>query len=540
MTALATDAASQSSRALAGNRLHKRAQRARKVGGATLDATPSQSSRSGGQVPCPSAMRRAGEREGEHPRKDGAASYQGVISNDEFMRRNTGWRQSAEQWREGKERRDRLARETRRIADALEAEGIPARAETTADGEVLTSNVVALGEVTGEVDQAEAFRSICFLPLIAQRERRPVLNALRYFHRHDPLGKHMRLGVITAGTRVPLHGDLRGRMRKMHRDISRWAHEGHRDWNVTVLYRGTEFTIDDAGTVHPHANVLYAPRKGMPAHRWKAFLSWSHKRLGVHWHDAGRLEKPDEAIKYPFKPNDVEKLDSKALAWLYRETARCQLCQPMAEFAAFRAGLNRRRRKIVMVNRPGGARLEIVAKQQRGASDEAKEPWDQRVNEENAILCRTAPQFRFGPYAQPITLVTNYTENPTTEAGRSALRQIRDRQAQARQWWDENGAPDPEVAMAVARGQAAASEGQAATVAPFKVHTSRLTVQDDPVPGLPADPSEAETVAGDVAECAPERPASVTTFPFRAETVGRRHRPPSSRPPEATCTEVFR
>lgn len=37
--------------------------------------------------------------------------------------------------------------------------------------------------------------------------------------------------------------------------------------------------------------------------------------------------------------------------------------------------------------------------------------------------------------------------------------------------------PDPAIARAVAAGQAAAERGQAAKVAPIKVHTSRLTVQ---------------------------------------------------------------
>ena len=382
---------------------------------------------------------------------------------------NTGWEQSPEQWREGSDRYKTLHKQTARMANALERQGISARIDE--------GDIVDFGEVTGEVSRAEAFRPIRFLPLIAQRERRPMLNQLRYFQRHHSLGKNMRYAVVTFGKRIPCYGDLREVIQKGHRNISRWAHEADRDWNVSVVFRGTEFTVDDDLTFHPHANVLYAPRRLMSKQRWSAFLQWTQRRLGgAHWQDCGRLEKPDEAIKYPFKPGDADRLDDPALAWLYHATERLKMAVPMREFAEFRDGLNRDRQKIVMVNCPGGAQLLRVRKPKRGESEPGA-PCE--GIQENVLLFRTSPQFRFGPYAQPVTRILNYTENPTTADGQRRLEALKERRREARKCWDDNGAPSPEIAMAVARGQAEAMPGEEGKVAAFKVHTCRSTVQDN-------------------------------------------------------------
>lgn len=385
---------------------------------------------------------------------------------DEVLRLNTGWQQSPEQWRASCERRRVLKEQTDRIADALEEHGgIRVRNYLP---------IVALANVTGEIDTEESYRAICFLPLVAQRERRPLLNALRWFQKNTPHGAHLRLAVVTAGARIERFGPLRQTMTRLHRNVSRWAHEADQKWGVEVVYRGTEFTRDNSATYHPHANVLYRPRSRLSKAAWSRFLSWSRSRLGAHWKDCGELAEPDEAVKYPFKPADLDAADGDELVWLWWECHRMKFAQPMGAFADFRKELEAEGQKVVMVNRRGVARLEIVAKGQRDPVDEGESA---DLVKENLIVCRTAPQFRFGPFAQPVTLVMNYTTAPTTPDGRRRLEIIRYWNDQARQWWDANGAPDPVTARAVAAGQAAAQEGQAGKVAPIKVHTSRPTVQ---------------------------------------------------------------
>lgn len=415
-------------------------------------------------------------------------------SQYELFRANTGWQQSREQYRESAKRRALLVQETEQIASALEAHGIQTRLES--------GSLKALGEVTGQMDEVDSYRSICFLPLIAQRERRPILNGLQYFQRHHQLGRFLRLAVVTAGERIPLYGDLRETMQKLHRDISRWAHEADRDWNVAVIYRGSEFTYDEATrSFHPHANVLYAPRKALKGDRWAKFLSWTRQRLGAHWKDNGRLEKPQEALKYPFKPLDLDGLDSMALVWLYFQTRRLKIAQPMREFKRWREGLEyevetqdrvdpftgevttkrikvKRDRplKVGFVKTRSGAQLRLIEKAPgQKARQEDKPAIDD--HQENLIVCRLSPQFRYSPYAEPITMVMNYTPDPVTIEGKERLQEIEARKREARRFWDENGAPDPQTALALGRGLRAAAEGEARKVRPFNVHTSRTTVQ---------------------------------------------------------------
>ena len=419
-----------------------------------------------------------------------------ALSQYELFRTNTGWKQSSEQYRENAERRVQLVAQTERIADALESQGIQARQED--------SDLLAFGEVTGEFDRIEGFRSVCFLPTVAQRDRRPILNSLMYFHQHHQLGGFLRLAVVTAGERIPLYGDLRGTMQKLHRDISRWAHEADKVWNVAVIYRGSEFTYDtETQSFHPHANVLYAPRKALKGERWAEFLSWTRKRLGAHWQDSGRLEKPQEAIKYPFKPIELDALDAPALAWLFHQTFRLNIAQPMREFKNWREELiyqvteqervhpftgevtvkrvkEKRSRplKVGMVNTPEGARLKLIEKAPGNKGQSPGQDLAEGDTAENLIICRLSPQFRFSPYAEPVTMVMNYTPDPVTVEGKERLQELQARKREARRYWDANGAPDPRTALAVGKAQRAAAEGEARKVRAFNVHTSRLTVQN--------------------------------------------------------------
>lgn len=470
---------------------------------------------------------------------DGGATRNGPISQADLWEINTGWHQSPDQWRERSQAQRRLERQTARIADLVEAEGLPMR--------LAQGDVVDLSEVTGQVDRSEAYRSVCFLPLIAQRERRPILNKLRYFQRHHPQGRYMRYAVVTAGPRVPIHdavdfaagiycpvtfdggdrlvrirtdadgpycpigpvekapgGPLRSEIQRLNRLVSRFSSKALYRYGIEVVLRADEFPCGDDLTIHPHANILYFPRRKMSRETWAHFLSWAHRFFGSHWHDAGRLQEPDEVLKYPFKPEDVDAMDGPCLAWLYEQTARLKMVQPMRSFARFCRGLElgegRRdadgqvtdgrccavaigpdgawrpvAQKIAMVNRSGGARLELIRKATREPVDPDAEAPDDEQNE-NRILCRTSPQFRHCPYAEPVTRILNYTETPTTVHGRKRLEKIRAWQDEARGWWDANGAPDPATALAVGRGQAAAGDGAAQGVLPFKVHTCRPTV----------------------------------------------------------------
>lgn len=376
---------------------------------------------------------------GSKPRADEPA-----ITYEEHLARNTGFQSPTQSWQAGHRRSRELQEQSEGIADKLERQGIAAyRADRSA---------VMISEVTGVVEPIREFRATRILPIVAQRDRAPMLNALRYFQQTHALGAYLRLAVITTGHRLASGGDLRGTMRKLHRKISKWASEVFRLYSIRVIYRGTEFTIDNAKTFHPHANVIYAPSRPLSKEQWQEFLDFGHRRLGAWWRDCGKLANPDEAIKYPFKPLDLDGLSDSEFAWLYGELERLKLAQPMGAFADFCRALERQREKIGFVAGPRGGRLARIQKLRRGSgkATDARIPVDPQP--ENQVISRTAPMPRHSPWWEPHSIVQNYTETPATEGGALRLQQLGDRSRRSRAAWDANGAPDPAEAMRKARG----------------------------------------------------------------------------------------
>ncbi len=332
------------------------------------------------------------------------------------------------------------------MAAKLEAAGIPAY-RASRHG----SPTLLIGAVTGAARELIEYRALRFLPSVAKQERAPMLAALTYFQRHHAIGRYLRFGVVTAGARIPIGDDLRGAIVSLQRKVSRWASEAQQRYGIAVVFRGTEFTVDVARTFHPHVNVLYAPRAVLAAEAWAAFLSWTHGFFGSHWRDNGVLAKPEEALKYPFKPADTECLDDGELAWLFGQLARLKLAQPLGLFADFAATLKQEGHKVRRVASPAGGPQLIrvrVRQRERAARDQDAPPADE--DRENAILAHTAPSASATPYAEPGIIVRNFTAEPVTEGGKLRLAMIEDRHRQAWEAWNANGAPDPAEAVRLA------------------------------------------------------------------------------------------
>ena len=418
---------------------------------------------------------------------------------------NTGRGMDPEKWRERKHCDARLRAQTEDLAAALERTGVRARN---------AGDVVAVGLVTGAVEALNSYRKICFLPTVAQRDRRPMLNELHYFREHhDRHDKFMRYAVVTSGPRVPLGGlppprllgepkagpyyELRDRISKLSRSISRfaqWACETH---DIDVVFRGIEFTVeqregDDFLSAHPHANVLYTPGRKLKKAEWTAFLKGAGEQFGW-WRDCGKLRDPNEAIKYPFKPAELDsrRIGDAGVRWLYEQTFGLPMAQPMGAFKAWRsdelwtiaAGADgkprpRQHRKVVSLEYPTGTELGLCSIRHRSKPESTTvKREDDRRPLENLLLGITAPQRRHSAWSEPQALVMGYTESPGSELGQDALERMAAESVKATVNWYRNGAPDPGVALAVSRGQAAAREGEAVKVAAFSVHTRTSTAE---------------------------------------------------------------
>ncbi len=359
---------------------------------------------------------------------------------EDLLTANTGIGVPLHVWRKVRRRNEALKAQTRTLADSLESAGIPAYQRN--------NPVSLIGDVTGCVDTPDQFRRIRFLPLVAQQERAPMRNALRYFLKTWNKGSYVRFAVVTAGPRIPLGNNLRGEIQSFHRLLSKWANLARQKFGVEMIFRGTEFTIDQARTFHLHANILYAPRQKLTPEQWEKFLARTRSYVGAHWRDSGRLRKADEAVKYPFKPTEMGHLSPGDLAWLSIEIRQLKLMQPMGAFAEFCRELDNDGCKIAAIANDRGLNLARVKRQNRDMPVQSLK----LSPRENELIARTAPMPRFSPYREPCSIVRNYTTTPETGGGRFRLGLLQDRAQRAKAMWFKNGGPLPGVALAQAAG----------------------------------------------------------------------------------------
>lgn len=252
----------------------------------------------------------------------------GPLTHVDIERANTGrcWGDLTE-WGERRVSYERMARETERMAGILESGGVNCR---------LPSALSAVGLVTGAVDRLDVWRNVNVLPLVASRNRRPILKMFRYWlekHGNSAWG-YPRYAVITSGERMPIGADLRGAIQAMHRRISKWAYWARHTYQMECLLRVGELTVDEDLTFHPHANVVYRPTRRLSRPEWQMFLRASEKVLGAHWRDCGRVIEPAEVVKYFAKGDDLQLLNDAAClvgAWADEAVSVGDLAVTVAE-----------------------------------------------------------------------------------------------------------------------------------------------------------------------------------------------------------------
>lgn len=396
-------------------------------------------------------------------------------SHEELLRRHTGWSTEPEPWAKRREAWAVLQAQTDELADRLEACGIQAR---------LPATITAVSAVTLQEDVLDNYRPIRFLPAIAARERRPYLNALRYWlETNEAARRYVRFGVVTYGEPLSLGDDLREAITVLTRRISRWASYIRKKYGIEVIYRGVEYTFKErtegeGRTLHLHANVLYWPHRVLRADEWRAFLTSTHERLAAHWKDNGKVEDVAEIVKYVVKPEDLKDTTDDELVWLYEGTFKKRISAPMNSFKAFVSDLRKDRQKVVNVSSRG---LKIVSKARKLDRATPKEARVAGGRATNVILGVTLPQWRHTPWAESMILVQNRERHAIGEAAETFRNDIEALHMEALIYWRENGAPEPSIAMEVAEQWGGGADnvvpfGQPRRPKDYIVHTSRVIV----------------------------------------------------------------
>lgn len=398
----------------------------------------------------------------------------GHWKHEEVIAHRTGKEVDSDGWLTARARNETLRRQTKRLAEALEREGISAYRSGP------TTSLVGL--VTGQSVELTSYRSIRFLPLVAQRERREFVN--QYIHLAETDHKvrsFARYFVFTNDQPIPVGGDLRGAMDEHFREVVALGAMLKKDFGIEILLRATEMPIaerecvvsDESGfafaemlrAVHLHSNLSVLPTRFLGDGGWGKVLRSIHAMFpGRQIQDCGKVEDARELIKYSVKPCDLENADDEEIAWLYRETSRAHIVQPFNRFRALRASLKRQRLKVIA--NPEKAEEGVVQtvipvlKEERKKERRVPVVRDDEDDDEKKVkaylLGTTTPQPLFSPFLEPCVLIQNYGED-MEEGGNKRLKLLR---TAARRVWDEAGAPDPEAALKLAAGLSEAIEGR--------------------------------------------------------------------------------
>lgn len=366
------------------------------------------------------------------------------VSHFQHLASSCGW--LADNFQKMQETRGKLEAESLQISRKLESVGIPTRRENR--------GVFVVGDLTGRCEPLDAgYRHINIIPVVAQRERKDMSNELQFYL--DAKKLKARYAVITSGQRIPFGGDLKGIRAKHTRRISKWASES-RSRGVMVLFRSDELTfrrsaIAGLNGCHLHSNVVYYPMARMSKSKWSDWLAWSHEKLGTHWRDCGVLKDVREVVKYVSKLSygsqgltkaerasgmlGLNELTAEELAWLFHETYRAKMCQPLGSFGGFKRYLSRTGDRIRSVRLKSGR--AVLARVTSSKTDTKKNaPGYGRVD--NVVLGRMASHPRFSGLFEPCTIVKNYNPDTTTGMGLIGLEVIQSNARQAEKWSSKN------------------------------------------------------------------------------------------------------
>ncbi len=342
--------------------------------------------------------------------------------------------------------KDEALRFSHKLAEALFNQGINVYAKAGAQTH-------KIGLVTGIVEEADApFINSPLVPVMMMKQRQGLIRDLQLFRDNDPLGRHMRYAVVTAGDRVKM-ADLEATIIELVERVRRWASQVARPYGVEPIVRAIEFPYDPlTKTFHVHCNLIYLPTKGLTSKAWASFLADSRGAFKAHWQDQGVIKDIEEAVKYCLKGEDLALLEregGRVLADWFQAVKGRRLVQTFKRFGQWRAEVRKQRLKPYSLLLSDGSKALVFAQK-----PEKEEPREIDRARDYCVVAVTLPQASLSPYKEPCAIVRGYSP----EAVRND-RYLQKSMRLAKEQWAANGGPE-------------ISEAQRAA---YKVHNSALT-----------------------------------------------------------------
>lgn len=381
-----------------------------------------------------------------------------------------------------------LERLTAEIAAKMEATGFPCHRETPFE---LWRYFVH----SRQIERLPNYRRICFLPLVAQMLRAPMLAALEFW-----LSRHAfaRFWTFTTGPRVELCG-VRERVRWLHDKLSELNEQPFmREARVRLVFRATEGGTIETGPdgnhqsggqiecengqffFHIHAHCVVEMAGGwIPPEKWSRLL----EKVNAFWPfvflEGGAIRSARECCKYLTKPAELAKMDGPALVALQAQLSRLKLVQPMGSLAAEISARENAPIPLRLVRRKtGDGGVFVVVKNwnrhgRRTAIEQNQDAAEKLIRRPARgllrIVSRGAPRFGRCGVAEPVAVVMAMRGSLFDGAGR--LRDVAETSIRS------SGLLAPVIRATIAKFNAGVV--RRATVLLIKVHTRTPTSGPD-------------------------------------------------------------
>ena len=389
-------------------------------------------------------------------------------------------------WVDGQARARQLREQSEDFVRRLERINIHAR---TPRGET-----TIVGLVSGKAERATDYRNCNLIPAMQSKNVHDMLKSVRYMVHHTP-DDQLRMLVISAGW--CRYDQYREHHRAHTRRMSKFAAEPLlKDFGITVEFYNVENTIhrEDVAMLNMHSHVLIRCTRRLGKKNWKKFLAFVRNYFPKGYVHDSKIGKPNEVVKYVFKPAEFELLTNDELfeLWFQITGGRAKydadtgefetrvnadgetvlvyegplkFFHPYGEIKRMRRELRANGQKLIMVPTKHDAWVWRITEKRisEPAPDASNRPPD------DLVLAKTRPMPKFSPRMEPCLVVQNYSGDFDRMIAVNGLHELR---ADAKALFEKRLRMD---AQAQRRAEKSAAEG-----APLsRTHTTTTVPEGD-------------------------------------------------------------
>lgn len=324
------------------------------------------------------------------------------------------------------------ARQLRDQSDALvsrlERMGIQGR---TTRGET-----AVVGLVSGEAEWTTDYRNCNLIPVQQSKNVHDMLRHVRFLTDVTKPGR-LRMLVVSGGW-CPIT-EYRQHHKTHTRRMSKFAaHSTLKRLGISIEYYNVENTIhrdvNDTAMMNMHSHVLFRCNRYLGKKKWAEFLEFSKGFFPKGYVHDSKVEKPNEVVKYVFKPAEFDLLTDAEFAELFHQVSggrvqfdpetgeiitregdngerievregALKFFHPLGEMRRFRSKLKANGQKLLLVPTKDDRWVWRVT--EKKTREERPESGGGRTD--NIVVAITRPMPKFTPRMEPCVIVQGYT-----------------------------------------------------------------------------------------------------------------------------------